>query len=592
MKFIDLFDRTVARFIPSTLDTDNDGLRRARLLIGVSLTAAIASPLMALSYVGHKHYFGVATVMIAMVVYAFIPVLFRRTGSQILCAQLLCWSIYFMLNALIWTTHGVYSTVLQWLCFIPILSALLLSRRSMLQWFVGVCLTAIFYFVGERLHVPFENKILPENLGRSELVAVLGAMAVLTFIAYLFETGRLKASKQMQEGVEEMQRMNTGLLTMQKQLASQKNAVEMAMRDSEHTRQYLSQCVEYMLESVQRFSRGDLMAYLEADGEDDIAKLYYGYNEALKSVRTMLLQIVEAIEATAKTSLNISSSADELLGGTQEQSAELSNAVEVIAQLANSMQRSAQTALQFSESAQDTAQKSSDATDVVMQTVREMDAIETAVTQSTITIEELGRNSREIGEIVQVIDEIADQTNLLALNAAIEAARAGESGRGFAVVADEVRKLAERTTKATQQITQMVSTIQRDTNEAVGTIRKGSDQVRRGKSLVAQTGELFNEFMQDAAQNAFTYAQLADISRKQSQEIAMISSNIDTINGVVQKSSAGMQKITLAVGELSVLMQDIRGLVARFRTSSMTDRIKRELSAGNALDDLSQLKLE
>jgi methyl-accepting chemotaxis protein len=579
MSAIEIFDSVVSRFIPPTLDTDNDGLRRARLLVGVSLVAAITSPLMALSYMGHKHYFGVACVLVAMLVYAFIPILFKRTSSQVLCAQLLCWSIYVMLNCLIWTTHAIYSTVLQWLCFIPILSALLLSRRSMLQWFVGVCLTAIFYFVGEKMHLPFENRIVPENLGRSELVAVLGAMGVLTFIAYLFETGRLKAFKQMQEGVEEMQRMNTGLVNMKNQLASQKTTVEMAMRESEHTRQYLSQCVEYMLESVQRFSRGDLMAYLESDGDDDIAKLYNGYNEALKSVRTMLLQIVDAIEATATTSIEISSNAEQLLGGTQQQSGELANAVEVIANLANSMQRSAQTALQFSESAQNTAQKSSDATDIVMKTVREMDAIEQAVMQSTVTIEELGKSSKQIGEIVQVIDEIADQTNLLALNAAIEAARAGDSGRGFAVVADEVRKLAERTTKATQQITQTVGAIQRETNHAIGIIQKGSEQVRSGKGLVSKTGELFNDFMQDAAQNAFTYAQLADISRKQSQEIAMISSNIDTINGVVQKSSAGMQKITMSVGELSKLMQGIRELVARFRTTTMTDRIKRELGA-------------
>jgi len=577
MNPLDLFERAVSWFIPSTLGDDNDALRRARLLIGISLVATLCSPLMALSYVGHRHYVGAACVMVGMVGFIAIPFIFRRTPSQVVCTQMLCWVTYLMLNSLIWTTHGIYSTVMQWLCFIPIFSALLLSRSSMMQWFLGVVVTAVLYFVAERMGYQFENRIPPENLGRSELVAVLGAMAVLTLIAYLFETGRLAAFKRIEQAAEEMQQMNAGLRAMKDEVTKQKANVERAMGESEFVRQYLSQCVEYMLESVQRFSRGDLMAYLEVQGDDDIAKLYNGYNEALKSVRTMLMQIVEAIEATATTSIQISSNADELLGGAQRQANELSNAVDVIANLADSMQRSAKTALQFSESAQTTAQKSNDAGTIVSETVEEMNAIERAVSASTETIEELGRNSAQIGEIVQVINEIADQTNLLALNAAIEAARAGDAGRGFAVVADEVRKLAERTTKATQQITQMVVSIQRDTNHAVSIIRQGAEQVRRGKSLVAQTGNLFAEFMQDAAQNAFTYAQLADISRKQSQEIEIISNNIDTINDVVRESSLGMQHITEAVSDLSRLMQEVRELVARFRTASMADRIIREL---------------
>ncbi len=101
------------------------------------------------------------------------------------------------------------------------------------------------------------------------------------------------------------------------------------------------------------------------------------------------------------------------------------------------------------------------------QTIEGMNRIAQVVQESAKTIQELAKSSDQIGEIIGVIDDIADQTNLLALNAAIEAARAGEQGRGFAVVADEVRKLAERTTKATKEITDMIKGIQNDTKGAV-----------------------------------------------------------------------------------------------------------------------------
>jgi methyl-accepting chemotaxis protein len=113
-------------------------------------------------------------------------------------------------------------------------------------------------------------------------------------------------------------------------------------------------------------------------------------------------------------------------------------------------------------------------------------------------IAELGKNSEHIGRIIAVIDDIADQTNLLALNAAIEAARAGAQGRGFAVVADEVRKLAERTTKATKEIAEMVRTIQSETKNAVEAMRAGSHDVEVGVGKTTESGVALNQIIEVA----------------------------------------------------------------------------------------------
>ena len=153
------------------------------------------------------------------------------------------------------------------------------------------------------------------------------------------------------------------------------------------------------------------------------------------------------------------------------------------------------------------------------------------VHQSAQIVDKLGENSKEIGKIVETISSIAEQTNLLALNAAIEAARAGEAGRGFSVVADEVRKLAEESAEAAQRIAALITTIQKDTDEAVNSMKEGSAAVADGASSVDELKAVFDEirvFVDGVSKEASNMA----------QEIQNVNDQAGAISGQVQQVEA------------------------------------------------------
>ena len=311
-------------------------------------------------------------------------------------------------------------------------------------------------------------------------------------------------------------------------------------------------------------SQGNLTVRMEGDYKGDYSKIKHSINSLADSFNDALSEITSAVHAAASAGNQISSSTEEMAAGAQEQSTQTAEVAGAVEEMSRTIIETTKFANDASGAAKNAGKIAHDGGKVVGETIEGMNRVAEVVRKSAATVEELGKSSNEIGEIIQVIDDIADQTNLLALNAAIEAARAGEQGRGFAVVADEVRKLAERTTKATQEIASMIKHIQKDTLEAVESIKSGTVEVEKGKELADKAGQSLKKIIVGSEEVVGIVTQVAAASSQQSAAAEEISKNIDGINNVTQETAQGIQQIAHASEDLSNLTVELQNLISRF----------------------------
>ena len=324
--------------------------------------------------------------------------------------------------------------------------------------------------------------------------------------------------------------------------------------------------------TTRKLASGDLTARMYGDHKNNFKAYQDDINNLGESLEKLVREIAEAVSATASASTQISSSAEEMAAGAQEQSTQASEVASAVEEMATTILETNKNADGAARAATNAGSIAKEGGRVVNETVQGMVRIADVVKRSAETVQELGKNSDQIGEIVQVIDDIADQTNLLALNAAIEAARAGEQGRGFAVVADEVRKLAERTTKATKEIAEMIRRIQKDTSGAVESIQQGTVEVEKGKQLADKAGQSLKEIITGAEQVVDIVTQVAAASQEQSSAAEQISKNIEAISSVTHESAAGVQQIARASEDLNRLTEHLQGLISQFKINNDSRR--------------------
>ncbi len=181
------------------------------------------------------------------------------------------------------------------------------------------------------------------------------------------------------------------------------------------------------------------------------------------------------------------------------------------------------------------------------------------------TVDSLGKRGEEIGNVIQVINDIAEQTNLLALNAAIEAARAGDLGRGFAVVADEVRGLAERTSKATEEVSTLITSIQNETRQAVTRMSEGTQLVAEGVSLSNSAGDALVQIVARAKDVNSMIDLIATAGNEQALATQEMSRDITTISQIADSSVKSTQDGAVAINELYRKVEELEQMVSKFK---------------------------
>lgn len=379
------------------------------------------------------------------------------------------------------------------------------------------------------------------------------------------EIGRLTNSF-----IKMVEKIKKGIDDLQSEKENVQYKVDEAVKKSEEEKTYLSKNVEKILDEMEKFADGDLTIGLEIEKNDEIGKLFDGFNEAVGKIRNMIITSAEATAATASASNQISTSAEKMMEGTREQSTQTAGVAIAVDEMTRTILDTTKNAGEAAEASKHYGDIAKEGGKVVNETIIGMNKIADVVKKSADTVQQLGQNSEQIGEIIQVIDDIADQTNLLALNAAIEAARAGEQGRGFAVVADEVRKLAERTTKATKEIATMIKQIQKDTGEAVLSMKEGTREVERGKLLADKAGDSLKQIINGADKVVDIVTKVAAASNEQSTSSELISKNIEAISNVTLQSNAGVQQIAKAAEDLSRMTENLGKILGQFKISKVS----------------------
>lgn len=353
----------------------------------------------------------------------------------------------------------------------------------------------------------------------------------------------------------------------------------------------ISNSIATLKNAVVQIADGDLrIKKLKVNSRDEIGELVEATNIMIVNLREVIstadqtasqvaassVQMLASSEQTGMATQHIAEVIQEIADGTIEQGDNVHNSLQIIHELSQAVQDVAHRSQSVSAAVHLTTNTAISGRESIALAVEQMNSIQTTVKELANSVKSLGNRSYEIGEIINVITDIASRTNLLALNAAIEAARAGEHGKGFSVVANEVRKLAEQSGRSANQISHLIAGIQQETSQAAVSMNTSTEKVEKGIELVSIAGDSFEEIVQSIQDASNQISEVSSANQQIAARSDLVLHKITTISEVAKQSAAGTQNVSAAAEEQLASMEEITA-TSNF-LSSMADELHSMIS--------------
>jgi methyl-accepting chemotaxis protein len=312
-------------------------------------------------------------------------------------------------------------------------------------------------------------------------------------------------------------------------------------------------------------SNNDLSLNCKMESHDLIGEIIDSFNRMASNLRSIIGQISASANNLENQTQQLAAIADESSKISTQQLHQTNHAVDGMNQISDSVRTINDMACKAAESTGQANDKSQQGALIATEAISSITRLSGDLTKAGTIIRHLDKKSEQIGVVMDVIRGIAEQTNLLALNAAIEAARAGEQGRGFAVVADEVRTLATRTQQSTEEIENIISELQLDSQSAVSAMQNAMTQAESTENRFEQAAELLAEISGTIRSISEMSRQFAETAGTQNQVINGMSEHMSGISSASRSAADSAQQTAETSNTLKAQAYELKGIVDRFK---------------------------